>query len=332
MKNKLNNIQLAVHRLLWSVVVCLAISCDSFVEVEQPNSQLTSDAVFSNYITATAAVKDIYAKMRDAGLCTGKPIGLTHLLGQYTDELNCHQVGATTAQPFNNNTITATNTFVQDLWNQTYSQIYAANAVIKGVTASSALSAPQKEQLIGEALFIRAWLHSYLVGVYGACPYIVTTDYVQNSNVSRLPQSQVYALCIADLEQAATLLPEAYLTVTRVRPNRFAVKALLARLYLYNNQWAEAANAASAVLNETGLYVWEPDLNKVFLKGCTGTIWQFGTPAATGNTQEGILFIFNAGPPPTVSLSLDLYNAFETGDQRKVKWTRTIVNRQQKVY
>lgn len=323
MKNK-RKIRFSILSALSFAILLVIASCDSFVDVEQPNSQLTSEAVFSDYTTATAAMKDVYAKMRDGGLLTGKPSGLTHLLGQYTDELLCYQTSATSAFPFYNNALTSTHIYVQDNWNATYSQIYAANAVIKGVTASTLLSEAQKNQLVGEALFARALLHSYLVGVYNACPYITTTEFEQNMNLSRLSTAQVYALCISDLEQAITLLPTTYVGTLRARPNQFVATALLARLYLYNGQWAEASNAASAVLNASSLYTWEPDLNKVFLKVCSSTIWQFAAVGTTGNTQEGLLFVFNAGPPSTASLNPNLYTAFETGDLRKNSWTRTI--------
>lgn len=300
--------------------------CDSFVDVEQPNSQLTSEAVFNDYTTASAAMKDVYAKMRDGGLLTGKPVGLNHLLGLYADELVSYQTSASSALPFYNNALIQTHSYVQEIWNTTYSQVYACNAVLKGVAESTALTVDQKNQLTGEALFARALLHSYLVGVYGACPFITTTDYEQNLHVSRLPKAQIYALCIADLEQARDMISASYLASSRTRPNKFAVSALLARLYLYNGQWAEASNEASAVLNQTALYVWEPDLNKVFLKACTSTIWQFSAAGTTGNTQEGALFVFNAGPPPVVALNNVLYNSFESGDLRKTSWTRTITS------
>ncbi|MBY0486112.1 MAG: RagB/SusD family nutrient uptake outer membrane protein [Flavobacteriaceae bacterium] len=325
----MKNIRTIKHLFLSAFFCCLfslIVSCDSFVDVAQPNSQLTSEAVFNDYATATAAMKDVYAKMRDGGLLTGKPVGLSHLLGLYADELVSYQTSSTSGLPFYNNVLTPTHTYLQDLWNTTYSQIYASNAVIKGVAKSTGLTAGQKAQLTGEALFARALLHSYLAGTYGACPYITTPDYEQNINVSRLSKAQVYALCILDLEQAKTLIPEAYVGNSRVRPNKFAVSALLARMYLYSERWAEASNEASVVLNQSVLYAWEPDLNKVFLKACTSTIWQFAPAGTSGNTQEGALFVFNAGPPPTVSLSPVLYNSFESGDLRKSSWIRTITS------
>lgn len=326
MKNTQSIFSKLMAPVLLSLILFLGVSCDSFVDLPPPNSQLTGVTVFADNTTATAAMKDIYAKMRDSGILSGRSLALSNLMGQYTDELQCFQTGVTTAEPFYNNALNAANTPVQDMWGTTYNHIYAANAVIAGVSASTGLSTAQKNQLTGEALFVRALLHYYLAGAFGSCPYITTTDYLQNSVVHRLPKDQVYLQCITDLLQAETLLTPAYVGDNRVRPNVFAVKALLARLYLYNGQWAEASNAASAVINETATYVWEPDLNKVFLKGCKTTIWQFAAGGGFANTQEGALFIFNAGPPPTVSLSPTLYNAFEPGDQRKVKWTRTITN------
>ena len=326
----MKNIQIMIRNFMFSMVLLPALfmtgSCESFVDVPPPNSQLTGVTVFEDNITATAAMKDIYAKMRDAGLLSGRSLGLSNVLGQYTDELLCYQTGVNSPEPFFNNALDATNGPVLEMWNATYNQIYAANAVIAGVNASTGLNTAQKNQLVGEALFVRALLHSYLAGLFGSCPYITTTDYEANSVVGRQPKPQVYANCISDLLQAETLLGPAYVAANRARPNAFAVKALLARIYLYNGQWAEASNAASAVLNETGTYVWEPDLNKVFLKSCKATIWQFAPGTVFPNSQEGPTFIFNAGPPTVTSLTPAFYNAFEAGDQRRLQWTRTITN------
>jgi hypothetical protein len=63
-------------------------SCDGFVEVDAPNSQLIGNTVFSDRSTANAAVSDIYRKMRDSGLLTGQASGITSRLGLYADELD----------------------------------------------------------------------------------------------------------------------------------------------------------------------------------------------------------------------------------------------------
>jgi hypothetical protein len=94
---------------------------------------------------------------------------------------------------------------------------------------------------------------------------------------------------------------------------------------LYHQDWAEAADAASAVLNNPN-YSWETDLDKVFLKESATTIWQFKPKIDGTNTDEGGTYIFVTGPPPSVALSAAFVTSFEQGDQRKVHWTKTVTD------
>lgn len=298
-------------------------SCDNYVAIEQPNSQLTSDAVFEDPATANAAMTGLYAKMRTNGIFTGSTVGASINLGFYADEFDNYSNVA--VNNFYTNSLFDGEGLVGTIWNTSYRHIYEANAIIEGAANSVSLPEANRNQLTGEALFVRALIHSYLVTIYGDVPYVTTTDYEVNSHVTRTPTATVYSRIIADLEQAAILLPEAYATTERVRPNRFAVKALLARMYLYTGDWAAASNNASAVINSS-LYVWEPDLDKIFLKASTTTIWQFMPNATGNNTAEGSALIFLTGPPTSLALRTDFVNSFASGDQRKVKWVKAITS------
>lgn len=301
------------------------ISCDSFVEVDLPKSQLTNVSVFQNYPTANAAMADVYAKIRDRGLLTGTVSGLSNQLGNYADELTFYSASNFAALEYYTNTILPSNTSISTMWNNTYNQIYAANAVLEGVEGA-AFSIQQKQGLQGEALFVRALLHFYLLQLFGDVPYLKTTDYLANSKVTRLSSEQVYTNLIDDLKKATVLLPAAYGSSERVRPNAFAAKALLARAYLYHGDWADAVKMSSEVIANNSLYGFENDLNKVFLKTSTEAIWQFIPTVAGKNTDEAILFTFTSGPPPLVALSESLMNSFASNDLRKSAWSTAITN------
>lgn len=314
-------------RMLMAIgILVLVCSCDSFVDVDLPSSQLTSPTVFEEPATANAAMTDIYAKLRDTGLLTGYGSGMHSALGAYADELDYHGTvdGGTTF--FYNNTLLPSNGDSALWWSASYNQIYSANAVYEGVNASTKLSQTVKDQLMGESLFVRAMLHFYLVNLYGDVPYITTTDYLQNQVVHRMPTSDVYTHIIADLETAQTLLPANYFGGLRVRPNRFVATALLARVYLYHGDYEAASNAASAVLNETGTYNLGIDLDTTFLKDSPSTLWQLIPQVEGRNTDEGATYIFTAGPPPFVALRSELVNAFEVGDERKVHWIKAVTD------
>ncbi|MEO5649753.1 MAG: RagB/SusD family nutrient uptake outer membrane protein, partial [Ginsengibacter sp.] len=179
---------------------------------------------------------------------------------------------------------------------------------------------------VGEALFVRALIHFYLVNVFGDIPYIITTDYLQNRAVHRKPENEVYGLVKADLLQASLLLPEEYIGTQRVRPNKWSAQALLARVFLYRQQWAEAANAASAVLNQSDLFLWPGGVDYVFGKESLSTIWQL-MPAINGaNTHEGGIFIFTQGPPPSLAISDQLIASFSDQDLRKSNWIKAVMS------
>lgn len=299
-------------------------ACDSFVETDLPKSQLTSSSVFENYETANAALMNIYAKLRDTGMLAGVNTGLSNALGCYTDEITAYGTPANGGMPFYNNALLPGSAVISGLWNTSYNQIYAANALIEGLEKSSGLTPENKKQLLGEALFLRAAVHFYLTNIFGDVPYVRTTDYKQNNTAVKTAQAVIYQNIIAELQTAGSMLPETYSSSARSRVNKLVCRALLARVYLYNKSYTEAANEASALLNNTGLYTLEADLDKVFLINSKETIWQFESAAAGQNTNEGTTFIFTAGPPGSTALNSVLVNSFSTQDRRKSKWINTI--------
>lgn len=307
-------------------LAALFSSCSNFIEVDLPSSQLTSDAVFENKATADAAMVEIYSKIRDRGLLTGYPSGLSRQLGLYADELQYYGVSGTSQDNFYHNVLLATGSEISELWNSSYNQIYAANSVLKGVNGSVSLSSSEKQQLMGEALFVRSFIYFYLVNSFGPIPFVTETDYKKNSSLYKTPETTVYNLIKEDLEKAVDLLPVYYIGNDRVRPNKAAAQALLARICLYMGLWEQASNYASAVLNQKDLYIWPIPLDQVFLKDSRSTIWQLMPVIVGANTYEGSINIFTQGPPPSVAISTVLINEFSSNDLRKAQWIKSVTN------
>jgi hypothetical protein len=307
------------------VITCLWLfSCDSFTETDLPKTQLIKTAVFQDVKTATAALSDCYAQMRDYSMITGNSDGLSSLLGNYADELTYYGVSDSPLQNFYNHTLLPSNSGVSVLWNSSYNQIYAANAIVEGVDNSTAITGDNRNRLKGEALFIRAFIHFNLVNLFGDIPYITSTDYKTNTMISKQTQADVYNQIIADLLEAKELLPETYTSAQRIRPNKYTVSALLARVFLYTENWQLAENESNAIINKTAFYQWQDNLDLVFLKDSPSTIWQLHPGVAGLNTMEGRTFIFTSAPPNIEAISPELFNAFEAGDQRKNHWLGSV--------
>lgn len=313
------------HTLLVVVVITMLFSsCESFTEIESPQSQLLGEAVFESQTTAEAALADVYARLREGGFASGNLNSATLLIGSYADDFTFYGTNEN-IQQFSNHTLLPANTQLTGLWNLAYSQIYAANAILAGVQQSQAISAGGKNQIIGEALFIRAYIHFYLVSLFGDVPYVTSTDYNRNAKISKTLEVALWQNIIIDLLQARSLVAESYPTSSRTRANKVVVQALLSRAYLYNKDWQQAENYATMVI-ENPLYVWNTNLEKEFLKDNLSIIWSLHPGIEKLNTNDARTFYFSAGPPSKSTISENLYHAFASGDLRKTLWIKPITN------
>lgn len=313
-----------LYTILALALVMGMVSCEEFTTVGTPQSQLTAPAVFENETTATAAITDVYAQIRELGMVNGNLGGLSHLMGVYADELKFYGTNTNIAQ-FDNHTIVATNPMLLSFWNAGYTQIYATNAIIEGLNDATGLTQADNDKLRGEALFLRAYLHFYLVNTFGDIPYATTTNYTVNTTIAKLPQTVIWQKIIADLTEAENLLPTAYPTAERVRANKAVATAMLARVYLYTANWQMAKTKATELINNP-VYAMESNLGNAFLRTSPDIIWALQAGVAGVNTKDARTFVFNAGPPTRSALTTGLMNAFEPGDQRRVNWVKTVSN------
>ena len=306
----------------------LLSSCSSFVQVEPPQSRLLSKQVFDEVGTLDAALAGMYGDLRDAsnGILYLGSMSMSQYVAFSADELVSYTTTSTTHGPnFFDNTIYPDSPDILALWNATYKSIYYANAIIEGIDNSVNLAQASRSMGTGEALFVRALLHFYLTNMFGAVPYVYSTDYRINGTLSKLSTDHVLASVVEDLLKAEKLLEDNYPTAERIRANKSVVRALLARVYLYQGQWALAEAKASEVIANTSMFKWVDDLSKLFLKESTEIIWAFKPKIAGLNSGAALLYRLT---PTTLyfSLSMDFMNAFEGGDVRREKWTGSVNN------
>ena len=291
-------------------------SCTDFVEVEPPKNVLVSGTVFDDPATVESALANIYYRIREQGMVSGNE-GMTLLMGVYADELDYYGFDTGYAG-FYNHTVLGGNDVVLAWWSHAYNLIYAANDILIGVMDSSVLTTEEKNRYMGQALFVRAYMHGLLANLFGDIPYITTTDYRINNEVSRMPLLEVYGMMVKDLNDAMVLLDGLEQnTSERVLPDKDVAKALLARTYLYMEEWELAVSLSSELLEA---YDLEPDVEHVFLRTSSETLWQLKPGDSPRNTQEANQLVIQFIPGQSYALTNVLLEAFEPGDLRYVHW------------
>jgi len=323
------NQNIYINRILLLIPVLFLFSCNKLIEIPEPKDTLTTAKVFLTDAQATSAMAGVLTKMINGTLSEASPSfrgKITVLNGLSADELIVNGSGV---DVFASNSL---NSFSTDgLWKTAYETIYGANAIVEGIAASKspALKAKTRLELTAEAKFIRAFSYFYLVNTYGDVPLSLTTDFNQTRSLARTPSATVYQQITNDLLDAVKDLPEDYAAGggERIRANKWAAKALLARVYLFTGNNAGAVKESSDVIAQTALYQLETsDLNRVFLKNSSEAIWQLQQNSLVDNTgtatPEGYALLPDSLKTGAVSHSLSpfLLKAFEPGDLRRSKW------------
>uniref|UniRef100_UPI0031E05006 RagB/SusD family nutrient uptake outer membrane protein n=1 Tax=Chitinophaga sp. TaxID=1869181 RepID=UPI0031E05006 len=303
--------------MLRRYILLIAITltgCTKFVEVAEPIDQIPSDVVFDDDTKAASALRGLYSVMIAA---LYSPFGgsLSVCPGLAADELITTST-LVDFTDFQNNVISTSNGKNNSgLWGNLYTTIYQANAVLKGIENSPNVTPAAKLWIGGEARFCRALYYFYLVNMYGPVPMPLTTDYTTNTYLHRTSIDSVYNLIIADLQNAQANLGDNYTaTGNRLRPNKWAATALLARVYLYRQQWQAAIEQSTAVIN-SGFYALEP-LNNVFLNAGRENILQLASAGTNLYTWDAYVFVSLKAHLASSSL----LNSFEAGDNRKTSW------------
>ncbi|MET3877914.1 RagB/SusD family nutrient uptake outer membrane protein [Chitinophaga sp. OAE865] len=296
----------------------LGASCNKFVDVALPNSQISTAAAFADDEKANSSMRGIYASTQNVwgnGPFSGV---LSSCLGLASDELRSVSYNDDN-QAFADNNLTAASSGVSTIWSGLYNTLYQVNVLLENVKAAPGVSAPVKQQLLGEAHFLRAYCYFYLVNSFGDVPMPVTSDYRVNALLPRTSADKVYELILSDLAYAQENAGAAYIDAgKRIRANKWTATALMARVQLYRKNWAEAEKQATAVIG-AGPYAMD-SLNNVFLLTSKEAIFQFANAGTNNYTMEGSRMTGNI-TNPNYRFTTWLRAAFETGDQRLTAWT-----------
>lgn len=142
-----------------------------------------------------------------------------------------------------------------------YYTIQSANVGLERMAASP-LSDSQKNQYMGESLFVRAYCYYELVNLYGAVPLYTTSLGTSDLKLQRSPVADVYVQIEADLKESAEKL-EGIAVDRNGRVNKWAAYALLARVSLFQEKWAEAKQYSNKVITE-GPYALEADFLNIW--------------------------------------------------------------------
>lgn len=238
--------------LILMLVMATFWSCSDKIELD-PEDQLTQDVAFSNKTLALGVLAGVYSAAQQDDVLNGTP----QLMGEWQSD-NVDFVGSfPTFNDIKNYLTLADNVSIAAVWDDSYETIGTANLVIKNVPLvdDDDFSAAERNNAIAQAKFLRAlvyfnisnwWAQPVQVssGSNLAIPLVLEPFEGEVQFPARATLSEVQAQIEQDLSEAIPDLDNS----DNTKATQAAAQALLARLYLYQERWAEAVALANQVI------------------------------------------------------------------------------------
>ncbi|MFL5614423.1 MAG: RagB/SusD family nutrient uptake outer membrane protein [Gemmatimonadaceae bacterium] len=278
-----------------------------------PSNELLAEQAIVDAPTARAALTGVYAGLQSLSYY-GRNL---EILGDLPAD-NARWTG--TFQYLGDvgrDSIKADNTTISSVWGAIYTVIARANTVLAKVPSIPDLSTADKNEILGEAYFLRALSYHNLVKLWGPVPMPLAPITLASdaSKFPRVPVAQVYTQILADLAQAGQLITNT--TDTR-RATVMAVHAIRARVYLYQASYQSALDESNIVLaGRDTLTVQYPDL---FTPTGTSTSEDILRVAFTPVQYNEMGYYYLGAGRRELQPTASLNSAYEAGDVRKA-WT-----------
>lgn len=237
-------------------------SCADFLE-ERPKENMDLGQFYKTASHARSGINGLYNSglitFYDAGVYNGANIAWgPYLSGLYDNEYKGQEVIVEYSQAL---TISQSNIANQmnSLWANCYAAIARANTALKyvpGIEDPTGFAEGEKDRLLAQAKFFRAFNYFHLVKSYGDVP-LITEPYESLDNLyeERDPSADVYTQIEQDLTEAIPHLPNAAFVNNGFRVTKATAQTLLANVYLQksgyplqSDNYANAAKAAKDVI------------------------------------------------------------------------------------
>ncbi|MEO5816189.1 MAG: RagB/SusD family nutrient uptake outer membrane protein [Gemmatimonadaceae bacterium] len=295
--------------LLTALAFVAVVSCDSALTTT-PVDRIPSENEIVDAGTARAALIGAYD-----GLQSLSYYGRQFLvLGDLSSDNVRHRGTFQYLGDIDRNQIQSDNTAITSVWGALYDALARANTVIDRVQKVSGLTDADKNQILGEAYFLRALHLHNLTKFWGDVPMPLTP--ITNANdaalVTRTAKAQVYTQILADLAKAEAMITNAKQTR---QASLGAVRALRARVMLYQGNYQGALDATTAVLAMG--YALEPTFANLNTADGTATPEDIFRVVFTPQEYNEMGYYYLRAGRREVAPTPGLNAAFEVGDVRK---------------
>lgn len=272
------------------------VACEEFLEEEGYH-----DTTGANLVTTEAGMESLvnscYACLR---LWYGKEESIS-LTEMGTDTYTCGDAHSSNGLAYYNASLNSSTTELETYWKYFYLALSTVNSTIEWIP-ESVLSDDKKNTRMGEVRFLRALYLWHITEIWGDAHFSVNSVTEKQTTANKTPVDTFYNQIFRDLNFAEQYVPEDNASDQYGRVDKWAVRAMLARMHLYRKNYDEAFRYANMLIEESSTFslapsfddLWDidntmPPNNKEVIWSCiyspSGEVYNYAIPES--ESQDG---------------------------------------------
>lgn len=319
------------------VFVLIVASCKKLDTT--PKDFLPSDAYYDTKEKLNASLAGVYDVLGSTGLYGSR---MCYLLGLEADE-GYYARSTTPIGPHEYN-FTAGHANINLYWTSLYTGITRANALLANLDNNVKIDKAIRDQIRGEALFLRGYYYFMLVQSFGGVPLVLkpTLD-VDEIDIPRATDREVYEQILVDMKAAEGLVAGIKTLGYGGRVSKSAVRGILARVCLFMagyplkdvSKYQDARDWAKKVMDDTeAAHDLNPSYSDIFIKYARDeydikeSIWEvefWGNNSEAFTEAGGVGYLNGPASSNTetgegfggVRATASLYQLYKVGDLRR---------------
>lgn len=239
-----------MKKVLYTIALSASVmfAAASCISLETPPYGSESDVTFWS--------EDENAALATLNSCYTRFYSINQLIDSEAATDNAYTKDLGSTNPIANGSYSTDNGYVRGLWNGFYAGIRTCNELLTNIDKVPGLEPALRDRYIAEAKVIRASHYYELYTRWGSVPYTTKVlGVAESKTIKCTPRAEVVEHVIADLNAAieSGALPASYGAGDRGRVTIGAAKAFLAKVYLFEGDFAKVRDLTEEIMN-SGTY------------------------------------------------------------------------------
>jgi len=230
-----------IYKLTLGIFLCMSIiSCEDFLDIA-PESSIGVENFFQTDTDFELALNGTYSNYTELYMLQPTAVHL-----QLAEGRSDNFLGDPGVSDF---LVNGASAFYSFHFNAAYVVIFQCNQILERIDGIEFTSEELKDQIKGQAHFIRAQVYFELVRLYGGMPLVLeeTTSFDEaDINIPRSSLAETYAQIESDLATAKQLLPPTWPDIEKGRATSVAASVMLGKVYLQNGNSSAALTELQA--------------------------------------------------------------------------------------